>query len=160
VRLPSLVLAAVLAAGASLGAAPPDVKIAPWLAARFAGGTEESFLVLFDDDAGTARTLLGAHGRKAVYEALTQHARASQASLRAALTAQGIAFRPLYLVNGLAPLVDALDVLQKLSPFYHYAVGDPLREGISFAHMAVLVAIAVVATALAPWFFARRDVAT
>ena len=65
-----------------------------------------------------------------------------------------------YLVNGLAPLVDALDVVQKLSPFYHYAVGDPLREGISFTHMAVLVAIAVVATALAPWFFSRRDVAT
>jgi len=65
-----------------------------------------------------------------------------------------------YLVNGLAPLVDALDVLQKLSPFYHYAAGDPLRDGVSFTHMAVLVAIAAVATALAPWFFKRRDVAT
>jgi ABC-2 type transport system permease protein len=65
-----------------------------------------------------------------------------------------------YLVNGLAPLVDALDVVQKLSPFYHYAVGDPLRQGVSFVHMAVLVAIAAVATALAPWFFSRRDVAT
>jgi hypothetical protein len=49
---------------------------------------------------------------------------------------------------------------QKLSPFYHYAVGDPLREGVSFTHTAVLVAITVVATALAPWFFSRRDVAT
>jgi len=65
-----------------------------------------------------------------------------------------------YLVNGLAPLVHALEVPQKLSPFYHYAVGDPLRNGVSFTHMAVLVAIAVVATALAPWFFSRRDVAT
>ena len=36
-----------------------------------------------------------------------------------------------YLVNGLAPLVDALEALQKVSPFYHYAAGDPLREGIS-----------------------------
>jgi hypothetical protein len=34
-----------------------------------------------------------------------------------------------------------------------------LREGLSFMHMAML-AIAVVATALAPWFFSRRDVAT
>ena len=33
-----------------------------------------------------------------------------------------------YLVNGLAPLVHALEVPQKLSPFYHYAVGDPLRQ--------------------------------
>jgi ABC-2 type transport system permease protein len=65
-----------------------------------------------------------------------------------------------YLVNGLAPLVHALEVPQKLSPFYHYAVGDPLRNGISFTHMAVLVAIAVVATAIAPWLFSRRDVAT
>jgi ABC-2 type transport system permease protein len=65
-----------------------------------------------------------------------------------------------YLVNGLAPLVDALEVVQKLSPFYHYAVGDPLRQGVSLVHVAVLVAIAVVATALAPWFFSRRDVAT
>ena len=64
-----------------------------------------------------------------------------------------------YLVNGLAPLVHALEVPQKLSPFYHYAVGDPLRNGVSFTHTAVLVAIAVVATALAPWFFGRRDVA-
>jgi ABC-2 type transport system permease protein len=65
-----------------------------------------------------------------------------------------------YLVNGLAPLVQALEVPQKLSPFYHYAVGDPLRNGASFVHMGVLVAIAVVATAFAPWFFSRRDVAT
>jgi hypothetical protein len=39
-------------------------------------------------------------------------------------------------------------------------VGDPLRNGISFTHLAVLVAIAVVATAIAPWLFSRRDVAT
>jgi beta-exotoxin I transport system permease protein len=65
-----------------------------------------------------------------------------------------------YLVNGLAPLVDALEVPQKLSPFYHYAVGDPLRHGVSLTHLAVLIAIAVVATALAPYFFSRRDVAT
>ena len=36
-----------------------------------------------------------------------------------------------YLVNGLAPLVHALKVPQKLSPFYHYAAGDPLRNGVS-----------------------------
>lgn len=65
-----------------------------------------------------------------------------------------------YLVNGLAPLVHALEVPQKLSPFYHYAAGDPLRHGVSLSHLAVLVGIAVVATALAPWFFARRDLAT
>jgi ABC-2 type transport system permease protein len=65
-----------------------------------------------------------------------------------------------YLVNGLAPLVDALEVPQKLSPFYHYAAGDPLRRGVSVPHLSVLVGIAVVATALAPAFFSRRDVST
>ena len=65
-----------------------------------------------------------------------------------------------YLVNGLAPLVGALEGPQKLSPFYHYAVGDPLRRGVSVSHMAVLVGIAIIATALAPLFFSRRDVST
>ena len=65
-----------------------------------------------------------------------------------------------YLVNGLAPLVHALQVPQKLSPFYHYAAGDPLRQGLSPAHLGALVAVAVGATALAPYFFSRRDVAT
>ena len=65
-----------------------------------------------------------------------------------------------YLVNGLAPLVDELEAAQKLSPFYHYAAGDPLRHGLSMEHAAVLVAIAAVATALAPVLFSRRDVAT
>jgi ABC-2 type transport system permease protein len=65
-----------------------------------------------------------------------------------------------YLVNGLAPLVDALEVPQKLSPFYHYATGDPLREGVSVVHLAVLIGIAVVATALAPVLFSGRDVST
>jgi ABC-2 type transport system permease protein len=93
---------------------------------------------------GTIAVLLGAAtGRRTVAIGLT---------VAAAVAA--------YLVNGLAPLVHALEVPQKLSPFYHYAVGDPLRNGISFRHMAVLVAIAVVATALAPWLFSRRDVAT
>ena len=65
-----------------------------------------------------------------------------------------------YLVNGLAPLVDALDGPQKLSPFYHYAAGDPLRRGLSLGHLSVLAAIAIVAAAAAPWAFSRRDVST
>ena len=65
-----------------------------------------------------------------------------------------------YLVNGLAALVDELKDVQKLSPFYHYAAGDPLRNGLSIEHAAVLLAIAAVATALAPVLFSRRDVAT
>lgn len=65
-----------------------------------------------------------------------------------------------YVVNGLAPLVDALEPLRKLSPFYHYAASDPLRHGLGVGHVGVLLAIAVVAAVLAPIAFDRRDLAT
>jgi ABC-2 type transport system permease protein len=63
-----------------------------------------------------------------------------------------------YLVNALAALVSGLGPLQKASPFYYYAVGDPLREGISLGHVAVLGAIATVAAAAGIALFERRDV--
>lgn len=62
-----------------------------------------------------------------------------------------------YVLNGLAPLVGALERLQKLSPFYHYAASDPLRHGLSVVHVGVLVAILIVAGALGPVAFDRRD---
>jgi ABC-2 type transport system permease protein len=65
-----------------------------------------------------------------------------------------------YVVNGLAPLVSALEPLQKASPFYHYAAGDPLRDGLAFGHTAFLVGLGAVASALAPILFDRRDLAT
>lgn len=65
-----------------------------------------------------------------------------------------------YVVNGLAPLVDAFEPLQKVSPFYHYAASDPLRRGLSAGHVAALLGIAVVAAALAPLVFERRDLVT
>jgi ABC-2 type transport system permease protein len=63
-----------------------------------------------------------------------------------------------YLVNGLAPLVDALDPFQKLSLFFHYAASDPLRSGLDGPHVAVLVLVAVVASAVSPFLFERRDI--
>lgn len=62
-----------------------------------------------------------------------------------------------YVLNGLAPLVDALEPLQRLSPFYHYAAGDPLRHGLGLGHFGVLVGIAAVAAALGPVAFDRRE---
>lgn len=64
-----------------------------------------------------------------------------------------------YLVNGLAALVEALAMPQKASPFYHYAIGDPLRQGLALDHSLVLVAIAVVAAVVGVLAFERRDVA-
>jgi len=64
-----------------------------------------------------------------------------------------------YLVASLAALVDALEVLRPLSPYYHYAAADPLRSGLDTGHTAVPVAIAAVAAIAAAVAFGRRDVA-
>jgi ABC-2 type transport system permease protein len=63
-----------------------------------------------------------------------------------------------YLVNSLASLVDALEPLQKASPFYHYAAGDPLHHGLDPWHTLYLVAVGAVAAAAGVALFARRDV--
>ncbi len=63
-----------------------------------------------------------------------------------------------YLINGLAPLVDAIHDIRWLSPWYHYVAGNPLRDGLSPANALVLVAIAVVAAAAAVVAFDRRDI--
>ena len=64
-----------------------------------------------------------------------------------------------YLVNSLAPLVHALDTVQKASPFYHYAASDPLRNGLALGHVSVLLGVVVVAAIAAPLIFERRDLA-
>jgi ABC-2 type transport system permease protein len=62
-----------------------------------------------------------------------------------------------YVLNGLAPVVEPLKPLRRLSLFYHYAAGDPLRHGLEPGHTTVLVAVALVAAVLAPIAFERRD---
>jgi ABC-2 type transport system permease protein len=65
-----------------------------------------------------------------------------------------------YVVNSLAPLVSALEPLQKASPIYHYAVADPLRKGLSLTHAGILLGMTVVAAVLAVAAFDRRDIRT
>jgi ABC-2 type transport system permease protein len=62
-----------------------------------------------------------------------------------------------WLINGFAPLVDALDWLKYLSPFYYYAGHDPLTQGIDTVDLVVLAAIAAALTAVAAVGFERRD---
>jgi ABC-2 type transport system permease protein len=64
-----------------------------------------------------------------------------------------------YVLNGLAPLVGAIEPLQKASPFYYYAASDPLREGLAAGHVGVLIGIFVVVAVLVPLAFDRRDLA-
>jgi ABC-2 type transport system permease protein len=131
-------LAAVLFVCLVAGSAAAGMKIAASnLAAATAGAL---FLALAYG--GIAFALGAATGRRALAIGL---------SAAAAVAA--------YLVNGLAPLVDALEPAQKASPFYHYAAGDPLRHGLEAGHVLLLVAIAVAAAAVAVFAFDRRNIA-
>ena len=63
-----------------------------------------------------------------------------------------------YLVNALGSLVSAFEPLQKLSPFYHYAASDPLRQGLAVSHLLFLLTVAVIAAAAGILAFDRRDI--
>ena len=64
-----------------------------------------------------------------------------------------------YLFDILAPSLDAIAWLQKISPFYYYGEAVPMVNGLDPFHASVLVAIAAVAFAYALFSFKRRDVA-
>lgn len=63
-----------------------------------------------------------------------------------------------YVVNALAPLVDWLEKIQKLSPFYQYIGHDPLRHGLDGGSVAISTGTAVALLLLAVLGFRRRDV--
>jgi ABC-2 type transport system permease protein len=62
-----------------------------------------------------------------------------------------------YVLNVLAPAVDALAPLRPLSPFRWYLQPDPLVSGVAAVNVGVLVAITAVAFASAWVTFERRD---
>jgi ABC-2 type transport system permease protein len=63
-----------------------------------------------------------------------------------------------FLVNNLAPMFEGLDTVRKLSPYYYYLSGDPLRNGFDLGGLAVLAGIALALLGLAIWGLNRRDV--
>ena len=64
-----------------------------------------------------------------------------------------------YFVYALVPLVEGLDVMEKVSPFYYYIGGDPLANGLDLAHAAVLIAMTSALLVAAIVTFERRDLA-
>jgi ABC-2 type transport system permease protein len=64
-----------------------------------------------------------------------------------------------YLLYSLAPMVEAVEPFQKLSPFYYFLASSPLEHGLKATHTLVLLGITAVLVVVSTWFFARRDVA-
>jgi ABC-2 type transport system permease protein len=62
-----------------------------------------------------------------------------------------------FLINGFAPLVDAVSWLKYLSVFYYYAGHDPIGNGVHAADLAVLAGAAAALVAAAVVGFKRRD---
>jgi ABC-2 type transport system permease protein len=62
-----------------------------------------------------------------------------------------------FLVNGFAPLVEGLDWLKYLSPFYYYAGHDPLSNGVEWSGLVVLALATVVLTVVAVQGLRHRD---
>ena len=64
-----------------------------------------------------------------------------------------------FVINALAPSVDALGWLRPLSPFRWYLDPDPLVSGIAWANVLVLLGIAAAGYVVAWLTFDRRDLA-
>jgi ABC-2 type transport system permease protein len=62
-----------------------------------------------------------------------------------------------FLVNGFAPLVDAVAWLKYVSPFYYYSGHDPISRGVDLGDLAILAAASVALTAVAMVQIGRRD---
>jgi ABC-2 type transport system permease protein len=63
-----------------------------------------------------------------------------------------------YLLNTLGNLVSGLKDFRFLSPFYHYMEPDTLSNGLSPAHVLVLLGLVVIFFALSIPAFIRRDI--
>jgi ABC-2 type transport system permease protein len=62
-----------------------------------------------------------------------------------------------WLINGFAPLLDALAWLRYLSPYYYYAHSDPLRHGANVTDLLVLALLSTLLTAIALLSINQRD---
>lgn len=89
--------------------------------------------------------------------ALAVGARSGRRSLAIGVTS-GLAGAS-YVLDVLAPSVDEIAWLQKLSPFYYYDHNVPVKNGIEIVDAGLLLAIAVVAFVVALIAFERRDLA-
>lgn len=62
-----------------------------------------------------------------------------------------------YLLNSLAGLVEILEAVQPVSPFYYYGASSPLRHGLDARHALILGGLAVVFLGIGLVAVGRRD---
>lgn len=62
-----------------------------------------------------------------------------------------------YFLNALAPVVDFLEPLRGISPFYYYIGNDPLYNGLNAGHAGVLIGLTAVFLVAGLLLFERRD---
>ena len=73
-------------------------------------------------------------------------------------TASGVAVAT-FILWGLAPLIDAISSLERLSPFFWALAGDPILNGIQAGNALLLLGSGIVFIGLGIWRFERRDIA-
>lgn len=64
-----------------------------------------------------------------------------------------------YFIYAFAPLVEGIEPVEKVFPFYYYIGADPLTNGLNLVHAAVLIGITAVLLVGAIVTFNRRDLA-
>lgn len=62
-----------------------------------------------------------------------------------------------FVAVGLLPLVEGLEGLRQLSPWYYFDGSDPLHNGVAWGHLAVLLCASLLFFAMAVVGFNRRD---
>lgn len=63
-----------------------------------------------------------------------------------------------FFINGLAPLVDELAWMQRLTPFYWLQEPNPLANGFHVGWLALMIVVSAVLVVIAIWGFERRDI--
>lgn len=64
-----------------------------------------------------------------------------------------------FFLNSVGSLFDFAEPFRRVSPFFYYRLGDPVRNGASLANLGGLTAISLLLLALATFQFRRRDLA-
>ena len=63
-----------------------------------------------------------------------------------------------FLIQTLAPIVDWLEPVHPLTPFYYYGENQPLVNGLHWGHAGVLVGLSALFVLIALFTFRRRDI--